>query len=164
MDVRTTRFGELETIVVSDEAELTFAEGLPGFEEHTAFALMQDERLGPFGLLQSLVDPDVGFLVVEPAHFAEDYAFDLTDEDVARLELDESVAPLTLCILVIPGDVRTMTANLRAPIVVNPTRRLAKQVILADDRYPLRHSVFTPSGEWNNIDRDEDGGAADARP
>ena len=142
MDVRTTRFGELETIAVSDEAELTFAEGLPGFEDHTAFAVVRDERLGPFGLLQSLADPDVGFLVIEPAHFVEDYAFDLSDGDVARLELDDTIEPQVLSVLVVPEDVRAMTANLRAPVVVNPRRRLAKQVILTDERLSLRHRVF----------------------
>ncbi len=150
MDVRTTRFGDLETVSVSSEAVFTFAEGVPGFERHTSFALLDDDRISPFRCLQSLDDPDLGFLVLEPSRFVEEYGFDLCDEDAARLELDEDpstssgqAAPLVLTILVIPGgDVRAMTANLQAPVVLNPRRRLGKQVILAEERFPLRHPVF----------------------
>ena len=44
--------------------------------------------------------------------------------------------------MVVPEDVRAMTANLQAPLVINERDRLAKQVILTDDRFPLRYSVF----------------------
>ena len=35
-----------------------------------------------------------------------------------------------------------MTANLQAPLVVNPASRIGKQVILTDERFSLRHPVF----------------------
>jgi flagellar assembly factor FliW len=151
MHVRTTCFGQPETLDVPEEAALAFAEGLPGFEDHTAFALIEDRRLEPFRWLQSLADQDVGFRVIEPAVFVAGYGFDLDNEDVARLELGDSVEPLVLSILVMPADARAMTANLRAPLVVNPRRGLGKQVILPDERYPLRHLAFTPAGEWNAV-------------
>ncbi len=44
-----------------------------------------------------------------------------------------------------PGDVRAMTANLQAPLVINPATRLGKQVILTDERFSLRHPVFGPA-------------------
>jgi flagellar assembly factor FliW len=143
--VRTACFGGLETIQVPDQAVLTFPEGLPGFEEHRAFALIDDDRLGEFHWLQSLDDPDAGFLVLEPSEFVADYAFDLPDDVAAALGLDETVQPRVLVILAIPGDIRAMTANLRAPLVINVQSRVGKQVILADDRYALRHPVFGPS-------------------
>ena len=47
-----------------------------------------------------------------------------------------------LSILVVPEDVRAMTANMQAPIIINPLKRIAKQVILTDERFPLRYPVF----------------------
>jgi flagellar assembly factor FliW len=40
-----------------------------------------------------------------------------------------------------------MTANLRAPIVVNRRGRLARQIILAGEQYPLRRPLFAPASE-----------------
>ena len=153
VDVRTTRSGELETVQVPDDAVLTFPEGLPGFEGHTSFVLIEDDRLAPFRWLQAAEDPRVGFLVIEPSAFIADYGFELDDQDAERLGLDDAVEPRVLCILAVPGDVRAMTANLRAPLVINPRRRLAKQVILSDDSYPLRHPVFDSAGQTAEAER-----------
>ena len=144
-DVRTTRFGDLETVAVAEDAIWTFPEGLPGFERHTTFALMEHEHLEPFLWLQSVEDPLIGFLVIEPALLVNDYSFDLGDPDVELLGLADEVEPRVLAVLVVPEDVRAMTANLQAPLVINPASRLGKQVILTDERFSLRHPVFGPA-------------------
>jgi hypothetical protein len=66
LEIRTTRYGEMETVQVSEDTVLAFPEGLPGFERHRRFSLIQDPKLAPFSWLQSLHDPLVGFLVIEP--------------------------------------------------------------------------------------------------
>jgi len=142
LDVRTTRYGEMETVRVSEEVLLAFPEGMPGFERHHRFALLQDTKLAPFFWLQSLHDPLVGFLVITPGLLVADYEFDIADPDVELLGLSDPSEARVLTILVVPEDVRAMTANLQAPIVVNPAQRIAKQVILTDERFPLRFPVF----------------------
>ncbi len=146
LEIRTTRYGEMETIHVSEDAVLAFPEGVPGFERHRRFALVEDTRLAPFCWLQSLHDPLVGFLVVEPGLLMADYAFDISDPDVDLLGLDDPSAVRVLAILVVPENVRAMTANLQAPLIVNPQKRIAKQVILTDERFSLRHPVFGGAG------------------
>ena len=142
IEVRTTRYGDPETVRVPEAAVLTFPDGLPAFERHHRFALLQDARLAPFLWLQSLHDPLVGFLVIEPGLFVSDYEFDVADPDVEALELNDPSQALVLTILSVPAAVRSMTANLQAPLVINPGKRLARQVILTDERFPLRHPVF----------------------
>lgn len=153
-EIRTTRYGEMETVTISEDAVIHFPEGVPGFERHQRFALIEDPKLSPFHWLQSLHDPLVGFLVIEPGLLVSDYAFDISDPDVEMLGLGDPTEARVLSILVVPEDVRAMTANLQAPLIVNPRRRLAKQVILTDERFPLRYPVFGGSG----------GGAADRGP
>ena len=162
-EVRTTRFGDLETVSVSEDAIWTFPDGLPGFERHTTFALMEHERLEPFMWLQSVEDPMTGFLVIEPALLVNDYSFDLGDPDVELLGLSDDVQPRVLAVLVVPGDVRAMTANLQAPLVINPATRLGKQVILTDERFSLRHPVFGPAEVRAGQGRAGNGRHGDAR-
>jgi flagellar assembly factor FliW len=58
-----------------------------------------------------------------------------------------------LSILVVPEDIRAMTANLQAPLILNPLKRIAKQVILTDERFPLRYPVFGGAGGLGVADR-----------
>lgn len=146
LEIRTTRYGEMETIHVSEDTVLAFPEGVPGFERHRRFALIEDGKLAPFGWLQSLHDPLVGFLVIEPGLLMPDYEFDISDPDAELLGLDDPSSARVLSILVVPEDVRAMTANLQAPLIVNQRKRIAKQVILTDERFPLRYPVFGNEG------------------
>jgi flagellar assembly factor FliW len=142
MFVRTARLGPLETIEVPEDARLTFPAGLPGFEDYTAFALIEDEYYAPFSWLQALDDPYISFLVVPPACVVPEYELDIADEDCESLRLDEDVEPRLYCIVTVPGDVQALTANLKAPVVINPARRRGKQIIRTDERYSLREPVM----------------------
>ena len=142
LEIRTTRYGEMETIQISEDAVLAFPEGVPGFERHRRFALIEYPKLAPFCWLQSLHDPRVGFLVIEPGLLVADYEFDIADPDVELLGLSDPSEARVLSILVVPENVKAMTANLQAPLIVNPRKRIAKQVILTDERFPLRYPVF----------------------
>ena len=146
LEIRTTRYGEMETVQISEDAVLAFPEGVPGFERHRRFALIEDAKLAPFCWLQSLHDPLVGFLVIEPGLLVSDYEFDISDPDVELLGLDDPSQARVLSILVVPENVKAMTANLQAPLIVNPRKRIAKQVILTDERFPLRYPVFGDAG------------------
>ncbi len=45
-------------------------------------------------------------------------------------------------IVVVPEDIRKMTANLLGPIIINHKEKLGKQVILDDSRYTTKHFLF----------------------
>ena len=142
MHVRTARLGPVETLELPEEARLTFPAGLPGFEDYTAFALIEDPYYAPFGWLQALDDPHISFLVVPPHCVDPDYELELGDEERESLRLEPGVEPRLFSIVVVPEDVHAMTANLKAPLVINPARRRGKQIIRADERYPLRQPVL----------------------
>ncbi|MCC7105647.1 MAG: flagellar assembly protein FliW [Chloroflexi bacterium] len=141
MQVQTTRFGPLETLDLPDDAALLFPDGLPGFEQHSAFALVEDRTYLPFCWLQSLADPNVRFLMVDPAVVDPDYHPTVTGSDADALALEAGDAFRVYAILVARDDLRTATANLKAPVLVNWPRKLGRQVILMDDRYGLRHPL-----------------------
>ena len=144
MELQTTRFGRLETLEIPEESVLEFPHGLPGFESQKSFALIEEAQYMPFRWLQSLGDPQVVFTVLNPELVIGPYEVDVADFDVECLELVEGNDPDVLCILAMPEDIRSATINLKAPIVVNRPRQRGKQVILTDERYPLRYRAFNP--------------------
>ncbi len=122
--------------------ELTFAAGLPGFPEARRFAMVRwGDGDGPFSILRSLDQPDLEFLVAPPMFFFFDYDPEIPLVDAAMLGVGPADDALILVIVTLGGCPEDATANLLAPIVVNPTSRLGAQVILDGD-YEIRRPLF----------------------
>jgi flagellar assembly factor FliW len=121
---------------------LTLAEPLPGFPKHRDYVLVQADADGLLFWLQSVVAEGPRFLAVPPAPFFPDYTPVLPAAVCAELDLPSRTdADLYCLVTVLGGDVSTATANLRAPIVVNPLTARARQVVLADGGHPIRRSL-----------------------
>ena len=142
MLIHSTRFGELE---VQESQLITFAHGLPGFPDETAFVLLPYDTDSPFAFLQSAGEPNLTFLVVEPFAIFPDYEFKLEDAIVQELGLSPDNLPQVFNIITIPEKTEEMTANLLAPIVINRASRNAAQVVLEKLPYTTRHRLF-PAG------------------
>lgn len=126
---------------VQDQA-IVFADGLVGCQEWKQFELLIDDGddASPVAILQSLDDPQVGFLVTDPRLVVQDYGLRLSAEDRCELGLDDETQPSLLCTLS-SGQDGLITANLMGPLVVNPNTHRAKQVVLVDSPYSTRHPV-----------------------
>jgi flagellar assembly factor FliW len=138
--INTTRFGHFS---VNDEDVVRFPKGIPGFETHSEWALAGEED-NPIKWLQSLSDGDVALPVVTPDTVKMNYNARLPQGSISLLE-SESVEDLALLlVLSIPlGAPWDMTANLRAPVVINHKKRLGCQVIAENEEYDLRTPVLS---------------------
>ena len=143
MKINTSRFGEIE---FDDSDIINFAEGLPGFFELNRYALIRQED-SVFCYLQAIDDEDVAFALVDMAELVKDYD-PLVDssliEDLGKYEPEHF---MVLNIAVIPENVREMTVNLKAPIVINWNEKKGKQVICANEEYQVRHRLFSDDAE-----------------
>ncbi|MBY0372078.1 flagellar assembly protein FliW [bacterium] len=139
MLVETTRFG---SISVSEEDILTFPEGMLGFSKIDKYVLVERVDDSLFLWLQAVKKPTVAFPLLEPEIFEKNYRVELAEEDRSTLKIDNLKHAKVFAIVTIPSDPTKMTANLKAPIVVNLKEGLAKQVILHEADYPIRKSVF----------------------
>ncbi len=84
----------------------------------------------------SLAEPLPGF----PGH--RDYVPRLPDSACDELGLGDVSDAQIYCLVTVPdGDVAASTANLRAPVVVNPATRQARQVVLLDPAHPFRRPL-----------------------
>lgn len=139
MIISTTRFGQVE---IKESDVLTFPEGLLGFSDLRKFVLLDDPSDEIFAWLQSCELSAIAFPVLEPDIFAESYNATLSKSDIEALQLKESAKAHYFSIITIPEDPTLMTANLKAPIVVNMLAKLARQCVLQDNNLAIREPIF----------------------
>ncbi len=140
MMVETTRFG---SIAVAENDIITFPEGMLGFSKINQYVLVERVDDSLFLWLQALKKASVAFPLLEPQIFERNFKVELVDEDKKALELTDLAHAKVFAIVTIPTDPTKMTANLKAPIVINLKNRLAKQVILHQADYPIRKPIFS---------------------
>jgi flagellar assembly factor FliW len=120
---------------------VVFPDGLVGCDAWKRFVLITDDEVElPIARLQSLDDPDVAIIITTPTVVDPGYLALLTPEDRAELQLDDMTAPVMYCTLSVQPD-GWLTANLLGPLVLNPTNRRGKQLVLAESTYSTRHPV-----------------------
>lgn len=121
---------------------LTFTEPLPGFPRYRDYALVPADAGGLLYWLQSVSPDGPRFLAVPAASFFPDYAPVLPVAACDELELADAAEAGLYCLVTVPdGDVGAATANLRAPLVVNPVTHQARQLVLTDGAYPIRQAL-----------------------
>ena len=139
--LETARFGTLE---VAEEDVVHFPLGIPAFEDHREWVFVGEDE-SPVKWLQSLADGDVALPVCPPGFVRGDYNARIPAEELEVLECAGKEDMALFLVLSIPASSPwDMTANLRAPIVLNHVKRLGTQVIAANEDYGVRHPVFPP--------------------
>jgi flagellar assembly factor FliW len=121
---------------------LSLTEPLPGFPEHRDYVLVPAEDSGRLFWLQSLAPDGPRFLAVRAAAYFPGYAPALPAAASGELGLADVAEARLYCLVTVPdGDVAAATANLRAPVVVNPATHRARQVVLLDAALPIRRPL-----------------------
>jgi flagellar assembly factor FliW len=147
VNIITTRFGEIE---VDETKVIEIRGGILGFEHLKKYVLhIQDER-NPFWWFQSLDDGTIAFVVINPFIAKADYEPVLDDSDAQILEIENSEDVVMLAIVTIRQNPFMVSVNLRAPIVINAKKKIAKQIVLDDQTYPVQH-YLTMQGSGNKV-------------
>lgn len=123
INITTIHFGELE---VPKENLLEFEEGILGFEDLKRFVIISEEETEPFKWLLSIDEPNIGFPIVDP------WLLDINYSPGKGFKLEEEAL---FSIITLGKADQNMTANLKAPIVINIKNNKGKQVILPNDKY-----------------------------
>ena len=138
--IQTTRFGQVQ--FQSDDL-LTFPEGILGFADLKRFVLLDDPNDDIFAWLQSCDEPAIAFPVLEPELLTENYKVTLAKADLDALRLTSLEGARLFCIITIPDDPTQMTANLKAPVVINVSMKMARQCVLQDNHLAIREPIFS---------------------
>lgn len=141
MILQTTRFGPVEV----DEGRLIgFPAGLLGFSNARTFALLQPDERGVFFWLQSGENPDLAFVVTDPALWTDDFNVPLRPEQAAEIGAADPRDVQTFVIVNRRGGV--LTANMQGPLVISTVTRRGVQVVLAEKRWSTRHELVRLDG------------------
>ena len=157
MNIQTTRFGEIE---FPEDVMMTFPDGIFGFPEDTRYVLLEHNIEGsPFKWLQSLDSPSLAFIVLDPVTIEPRYRLTIdvdTAQAIGTTDIDDCAL---MSIVNIPHDQPArMTANLKAPLVVNANTRLGRQMILGSQVFALSTPIFPHLQE---VDHDAEVGEGD---
>ncbi len=139
MLLKTRLFGEIN---VKDEEVINFTKPILGFDDCRQYLLMENESIFPTFWLQSINDPNLAFPVISPFSVDENYSIDLEALDLDDIRLKSIDDALVLTLMVVPQTISSIRTNLRAPIIYNPEKKVAKQLILYDEKYPIHFYII----------------------
>ncbi|NQU65013.1 MAG: flagellar assembly protein FliW [SAR324 cluster bacterium] len=139
MKFDTTRFGQID---VKPEDIIIFPDGPLGFPDCTRFTFVDEERAAPFRMLQSLDNPALAFVVVDPLIARPDYQFDVTVDDLKLIKADTTDNLLVFAIVTMNRNIHEVTINLQGPLVINPKQKLGHQFVLIETEYTTREQLL----------------------
>jgi len=136
-----SRFG---TLTINPNATLMFPQGLLGFADYRDFALAElpNGKQPQFKALQCLNDPSLAFLVAPLP--SDSSAIDRIDVEEACRSLDivaEEVAIVLIVTVRRDDEGAHASVNLRAPILIDTNHRVARQYVLPNSKYEIRHKL-----------------------
>lgn len=130
-------------ITVREDQIITFRPGLLGFAELHRYVLIEHGQESPFLWLQCVDNPELAFVVIDPAFVLTDYQLGPINGIRKELEVEDLKDLRVLVILTIPpGAPQEMTANLMGPLLINLANRRGKQLIIENPQYSHKHRVL----------------------
>jgi len=143
----TAKFGE---IAIDADRIITMSSPFLGFPESRRFVLRPHGPESPFIWLQSLDNPDLAFVTINPVLLIPAYRPEIPPMVLDELAVEDPSQLELLVILTIPkGRIEEMTANLLGPVAINPVKRLGKQVPLDPTRYDPCWPVLVADEQTN---------------
>ena len=137
--VNTHRFGSME---IPEEKIITMERPVLGFEQLSQFCLVESPDVAPFMWLQSCEDPAVSFFVVNPVLFFPNYRIEVNSKEIAELRIARVESVEIYAIVTLADDPTQISVNLQGPILINTENNLAKQLVLVNSQYQVRHYIL----------------------
>ncbi len=127
-----------------------FPQGLAGFPDDRHFAIIYPGQ-GDYICLQSLDSIEAAFVLTPWDQNRLGLPPALSPEEIRLLKLRPGDVPIWMLVLNPFADPEWVTANLRAPIVINEEARIALQSIRAEEREVRFPWVRQPERDIKNI-------------
>ncbi len=125
--IKTLHFGEIN---VEPQHIFHFKEGMLGFENLKEFVLISEEETVPFKWLVSMDEPEIGFPLLSPWHI------DLTYNPGKDIDAEKVVL---FVVVTLDSSKGQMSANMKAPIILDVENQIGEQRILRSDKYSTNY-------------------------
>jgi len=136
MQLDTVKFGQVE---IDEGQTIRFVAPILGFAQFQSFVLLDLPATAPIRWLQSAQSAKLAFPVIDPFLLVPDYDVAVSPSLLRELGAEALSDLHALAIVVVAKDVQDIRTNLRAPVIYNPAAGLARQVVLENSDYPVRH-------------------------
>jgi len=139
--VKTSRFGEVQ---YEESDVITFVRAILGFDDLCKYFIISRPESEPFKWLQSIDDPSVCFVIIDPMLVVDDYTVDISPYDIKQLQGSGNKDDyMVYTIVTVPkGKPEQMSINLQGPIIINIKKLKAIQVVVNDTKYDVRYSIL----------------------
>ena len=142
MLVKTKHFGEIN---LEEDKMITFDEGILGFGDCKRYAIVYDNESGvrpDITWLQSIEEPALAIPVISPFLIRPDYNPTVEDALLSTLGKITEENLVVLVSVTVPSDISRISANLRAPFVINADAKKGCQVIVDDADYEIKYYFY----------------------
>ncbi|AVQ44423.1 TPA: flagellar assembly protein FliW [Clostridium sporogenes] len=139
MNLNTKYHGSID---YEEKDIIYFKKGIPGFEELKKFIIFPIEDNEVFLVFHSIEKEDIGIIVTSPFNIEKNYEIKLGEEQRTSLNLQDEKDVLVLNTVTLNSDMYKITANLRAPIIINIKEKIGEQIIINSDKYSIKHPLF----------------------
>jgi flagellar assembly factor FliW len=125
-----------------DSDVITFKKGIPGFENLKKFIIFPVEENNLFYVLQSIEDLSIGLVLISPFNILKDYEFELDDSKMEELGIKSYEDIIVFNTVTLNSKIENITANLKAPFVININKKIGEQIILDGSNYSIKYPLF----------------------
>ncbi len=142
MLIKTKHFGEID---LDENKVIHFSDGILGFENYKNYTLLYDnegEDRPDISWLQSLEEPALAIPVISPFVLKEDYNPEVEDELLKPLGNLNNENIVVLVSITVPSDITRMSANLKAPFIMNADTRKGCQIIVENSDYEIQYRFY----------------------
>ena len=124
-------------VTVEEEQLIHFEFGLPGFEDLKIYAIIEIEEYNPFLLLHSVEDQSIAMVILKSNLLDEENEFEIPENKLKNLKGKSKNEFGKFFILKIHEDKKQITANVKAPVLINFVNQKGSQIILDDDKLSM---------------------------
>lgn len=142
MLVNTKHFGQIDL----DETKVIYFEnGILGFEGYKKYTVLYDDienGKSDISWLQSLEDASLALPIISPFMILDHYNPEVEDEYLLPLgDINENNL-VVLVTITVPKDAQDISANLKAPIIINSETRKGAQIIAQNSDYEIKYRFY----------------------
>ena len=141
MLVQTKFFGEID---LPEEKIVTLERGLIGLEQYKKYTILYDceKEEANISWFQSVEEPTLALPVIKPWLVKEDYDPVVEDELLTGLgDLTEENLVILLT-MTVPEDIKQMSVNSMAPIIINADTRKGTQIVVENADYEVKYKIY----------------------
>ncbi len=135
------------TFVDNAEQRIDFPFGIPGFETSRFYMLSRLKEHEYFNMLKAEDDSQIALLVMNAGYLKSKNCIMITPAILESVSASDQNALSIYVVLKIDQESGMFTANLRAPLIVNDSTNVGRQVILDNKSLPVAHPLIPLSNQ-----------------